>query len=78
MRARAPTSKLSTWLHPPAGVEAELARFAAYARRCGVTPLLVAVVADSAQPDVARQRAFGRIAVELAAATTSRTRGAAA
>jgi hypothetical protein len=61
----------------PAAVHDELARFAAHARRHGVTPLLVAVVADPTQPDVARQRAFGRIAVELAASTSIR-RGAAA
>jgi hypothetical protein len=34
--------------------------------RCrGVTPLLVTILADPSQPDVARQRAFGRFLAEL-------------
>jgi hypothetical protein len=45
--------------------EYELVRFAAHARRQGVDPLLVSILADPTQPDVARERAFGRIAVEL-------------
>jgi hypothetical protein len=35
------------------------------ARRQGVTPILIAIVADPTEPDVARLRAFGRILVEL-------------
>jgi hypothetical protein len=39
------------------------------ARAAGVSPLLVDVLADPAEPEVARLRAFGRVATELAAAT---------
>ena len=38
------------------------------ARDRGVAPTLVAVLADPRQPEVARLRAFGRIAVALAEA----------
>jgi hypothetical protein len=55
----------------PAPVEAELASYARFARRWGANPALVDVMADPGQPAVARQRAFGRIAAELANATTS-------
>lgn len=34
------------------------------ARRQGVNPVLVAVAADPAEPDVVRQRALGRVVVE--------------
>jgi hypothetical protein len=36
------------------------------ARSVGVTPTLVALVADPAAPAVARERGFGRLAAELA------------
>ncbi len=39
------------------------------ARQRGVSPVLVDILADVRQPEVARLRAFGRIAVALAAAT---------
>lgn len=51
--------------HRPAAAERELGRFVDHARANGATPVLVSIVADTSQPDVARQRAFGRILVEL-------------
>jgi hypothetical protein len=51
--------------HGPAGLQRELRRLIRDARRHGVTPLLVTILADPGQPDVARQRAFGRILAEL-------------
>jgi hypothetical protein len=41
------------------------------ARQRGVAPLLVAVLADPREPEVARLRAFGRIAVALSAVETA-------
>jgi hypothetical protein len=49
----------------PAALQRELRRLIRDARRRGVTPLLVTILADPGQPDVARQRAFGRILAEL-------------
>ena len=49
----------------PGAVELELRHFIRDARRRHATPLLVAILADPSQPDVARQRAFGRIRAEL-------------
>jgi hypothetical protein len=51
--------------HGPAAVEGELARFVEHARRRGASLVLLSILSDPAQPDVARQRAFGRIAAEL-------------
>jgi hypothetical protein len=51
--------------HGPAGLQRELRCLIRDARRHGVTPLLVTILADPGQPDVARQRAFGRILAEL-------------
>jgi hypothetical protein len=51
--------------HGPAALQGELRRLIRDARRHGVTPLLVSILADPAEPDVARQRAFGRIVTEL-------------
>ena len=51
--------------HGPAVLHSELRRLIRDARRHGVTPLLVTILADTAQSDVARQRAFGRILAEL-------------
>jgi hypothetical protein len=45
----------------PAATEGELSRFIREARRRNVSPVLVAILADSQQPEVARQRAFGLI-----------------
>ena len=44
-----------------AALEAELARFVDRARTLGASPVLLSILADREQPDVARQRAFGRI-----------------
>jgi hypothetical protein len=49
----------------PAAVETELRRFIREARMRHATPLLVAILADPAQPEVARQRAFGRLCAEI-------------
>jgi hypothetical protein len=51
--------------HGPAALESELRRLIRDARRHGVTPLLLTILADPVQSDVARQRAFGRILAEL-------------
>ena len=49
----------------PGTLTIELHRFARDALRRGACPLLVSVVADATQPDVARLRAFGRIMADL-------------
>ena len=49
----------------PAAAGAELRRFIREARRRSATPLLVAILADPSQPEVARQRAFGKLHAEL-------------
>ena len=41
----------------------------------GVSPVLIAVVADATQAQVARQRAFGRLIVETTAARTRNRSG---
>jgi hypothetical protein len=51
--------------HGSAAVDSELPGFLAYARRRGATPLLLSILADTSQPDVVRQGAFGRITTEL-------------
>jgi hypothetical protein len=51
--------------HQPAALERELAPFVEHARRRGASPVLLSILGDPAQPDVARQRAFGRIVAEL-------------
>jgi hypothetical protein len=48
-----------------AAAEREVARFVEHARRRGASPVLLSILDDPAEPDVARQRAFGRIAAEL-------------
>ena len=47
--------------HGPAAIRSELHRLIRDARHHGVTPLLMTILVDPAQPDVTRQRAFGRI-----------------
>ena len=49
----------------PAALQGELRRLIRDARRHGVTPLLVTILLDPDQSEVARQRAFGRILTEL-------------
>jgi hypothetical protein len=61
---RALAERLAT--EGPAAVEHELCCFVDHARMHGATPVLVSILTDVSQPDVARQRAFGRILVELA------------
>jgi hypothetical protein len=51
--------------HGPAALEGALRRLIRDARCHGVTPLLVTILADPAECDVARQRAFGLIVGEL-------------
>lgn len=47
-------------------VQRDLDRFVRCARRAGVPPLLLDVVADHQERTIVRQRAFGRAAGELA------------
>jgi cytochrome P450 len=47
--------------HGPVPYEHELADFIAHARRLGAKPLLLSILADTREPDVVRERAFGRI-----------------
>jgi hypothetical protein len=56
-----------------AAVRDELNRFVVLAAARGVTPTLLSILADDDQPDVARQRALGRIVAKL----TSPVRGSA-
>jgi hypothetical protein len=49
----------------PAAIHDELTRFVKFAAARGATPSLLSILAGESQPDVARQRAFGRIAAEL-------------
>jgi hypothetical protein len=58
----------------PGAVELELRQFIRYATARGVTHVLLSVLADPRQPDVARQRAFGRIHVELERSPAKPTR----
>ena len=55
-----------------AGQEVALRPIIRAARAAGVTPLLVDVLADPSEPEVARLRAFGRVATELATLTSVR------
>lgn len=58
----------------PGTLTIELHRFARDARIRGACPLLLDVLTDSAQPDIARLRAFGRIMADIerpAPATTT-------
>ena len=48
-----------------AAVERDLDLFLSWARRAGVKPLLLDVVADCGERTIVRQRAFGRAAWEL-------------
>jgi uridine phosphorylase len=51
-----------------AGMERELHAVATAARRAGIRPVATAVLDDRHAPEVARIRAFGLVAVALAAA----------
>jgi uncharacterized protein (DUF1330 family) len=51
--------------HGPAAVQTELRHFLREARRRNASPVLVEVLADPGQPEVARQRAFGKLHAEL-------------
>ncbi|MBA3605664.1 MAG: hypothetical protein H0W46_06785 [Acidimicrobiia bacterium] len=50
--------------------EAALRDVVAAARRAGLSPVLAGVLGDPGQPDVARLRAFGLLASQLAALGT--------
>jgi hypothetical protein len=54
-----------------AGRELAMRRVVRAGQALGVSPTLVAVLADPAEPEVARLRAFGRIATALAEAARS-------
>jgi hypothetical protein len=60
-----------------AGREAAVREVARAARAAGVAPVLVAVLTDEREPLVARWRAFGRVAAELAARDAERPADAA-
>ncbi|HSK98384.1 MAG TPA: hypothetical protein VK891_17285 [Euzebyales bacterium] len=47
--------------------ETAIAMVVARARAAGVDPLLLSVLSDTAEPEIARARAFGRVATALAA-----------
>lgn len=51
-----------------AAVEAALAAVVDRARRAGISPVLLSVLADPTEPEIARARAFGIIATRLAQA----------
>lgn len=51
--------------HGLSGRDDAVLRVARWARVAGMNPVLVDVLADPAAPEVARLRAFGRIATEL-------------
>jgi len=50
----------------PTAIDDELTRFVTFAAARGATQSLLSILADESQPAPARQRAFGRITVELA------------
>jgi hypothetical protein len=47
--------------------EVSIRQVVSWARAAGVSPVLVGILADPSEPEVARLRAFGRIATALAA-----------
>jgi hypothetical protein len=49
--------------------ETAIALVVSHADAVGVAPALLSVLADASQPEVARARAFGRVATALVAAT---------
>lgn len=54
-----------------AGVESEVAEVARRAGLAGVSPVLVGVLADEREPEVARIRAFGLVALGLSRRLTA-------
>jgi hypothetical protein len=48
--------------------ETAVAMVVARADATGVDPLLLSLLADASQPEIIRARAFGRVAIDLAAA----------
>jgi hypothetical protein len=55
------------------GHELSIRQVAHSACAAGVSPVIVAILADPSEPEVARLRAFGRVATELATLTSVRT-----
>ncbi len=54
-------------LHGLAGLEEALRRVAQRARTVGASPVLAGVLADRTEPEVARIRALGLLALQIAA-----------
>jgi hypothetical protein len=52
--------------HGMAGVNTVIAAIVQAARRIGANPVLVSVLANSAEPEIARARAFGMLAMHMA------------
>ena len=55
------------------GHELTIRQVANSARAAGVSPVIVAILADPSEPEVARLRAFGRVAAALAATAPAAT-----
>ena len=55
-------------LYGVASTESAIATVVERARGADVNPVLVAVLSDAAEPEIARARAFGMVAAELATA----------
>jgi hypothetical protein len=54
--------------------ETAIALVVAWARSADVDPVLLSVLSDTAEPEVVRARAFGRVATALAASTDEHPR----
>lgn len=59
-------------------VEAEVTALAEQARDAGVSPIALAVLTDRSEPEIARERAFGLVAAQLAQAPARHTAALAA
>jgi len=55
-------------LYGVASTESAIATVVDRARSADINPVLVAVLSDAAEPEIARARAFGMVAAELATA----------
>jgi hypothetical protein len=54
--------------------ETAIALVVAWARSAGVDPVLLSVLSDPTEPEVARARAFGRVATDLTASADQHPR----
>jgi hypothetical protein len=55
------------------GHELSIRQVAHSARAAGVSPVIIAILADPSEPEVARLRAFGRVTAAIAAAAPAAT-----